>query len=316
MNLRAVAQAAYQASEQLSFSFGAVLSYDFGQLLPLPHLDLDWQPTRRDRHDPEESTMNTLRIHTSTIVLALLTVGTAACGDGGGAGDGLARPADYIRGSRATRLVIELDTVEGKAPRAGVADALTAGLAPLLDKPDGVVVEVDQTDLPAEGEDRVWTFSALQDLADRTFDVPRPEGTIALHTLWLDGRFESGGVLGVAWANRHVAIFSDFLDRSCFRLLPGIQEAVCVAAEEAIWTHEVGHVLGLVNNGIPMVEDHQDEENGAHDDSQDCVMYWAYENASLVDLIRDDVMSGNETDLGFDDACLADLAAVRDGARL
>jgi len=45
VNLRAVAQAAYQASEQLSFSFGAVLSYDFGQLLPLPHLDLCRTPT-------------------------------------------------------------------------------------------------------------------------------------------------------------------------------------------------------------------------------------------------------------------------------
>ena len=248
-----------------------------------------------------------------TLALAALALAVTACGDEDPA-DGLARPADYIRGTVATRLVIELDTVAGEAARAEVAEALGAGLRPLLDKPDGVVVEVDQTDLPAEGADRVWTFEDLQALADATFEASRPRGTIAMHTLWLDGRYERPGVLGVAWGNVHVAIFSDFLDGTCARLLPGLSEVLCAASEEAIWTHEVGHVLGLVNNGLPMVEDHQDPENGAHDADDGCIMYWAYEGESLVTVLRDAIMNGDETDLGFDAACLADIAAVRDAA--
>jgi hypothetical protein len=41
-------------------------------------------------------------------------------------------------------------------------------------------------------------------------------------------------------------------------------------------------------------------------------MYFAYQGEALVDRFAEDLLGGGDTDLGFDDACLADIAAVRE----
>jgi hypothetical protein len=96
-------------------------------------------------------------------------------------------------------------------------------------------------------------------------------------------------------------------------LLGGLREQACEAAEVGILTHEIGHVIGLVDNGLPMVDDHRDPvtEHGAHDKSQDCIMYWAYEGQGLIDLIGTRLLAGDDSTLPFCQHCLDDLNAVK-----
>lgn len=218
-------------------------------------------------------------------------------------------PAAYVRGTHPS-LVIELDVVEGVSPRDGVEALLTGALQPLLDKPGGITIQRDET-IPASRALEEWTFDDVQALALETFDQVGPEESAVFHTLWLTGSFvsESGGtVLGIAWANRYLAIFADTIDGACSSALPLTREQICREAESTVWTHEVGHVIGLVNNPIPMVEAHEDPEHPGHTSNPDGVMYWAYERPTFID-----GLIGGEAMVDFGPESLADVAAFREG---
>jgi hypothetical protein len=265
------------------------------------------------------------------LVVALLPLGLAACGGGEDDGgddaplgeDEDGEPGDddgprweaLIRGDRFPRLVLEVDAVPGRALKDGVADDLVAGFEPLLDKPSGIAVELDG-ELDAVGDEHAWTLAELDALADATFDRAVDAETIKVHVLLVDGGYASGSggtVLGVAWEHRTLALFVDTIEASCGTLLPPVvRDQGCAAAQLAIASHELGHLLGLVDNGLEMVTPHKDAEHGDHDASDACVMYWAYEGDALFDRLGDDLLGGGDGSLGFDDACLADLAAVRD----
>ncbi|MAQ17938.1 MAG: hypothetical protein CMN30_24460 [Sandaracinus sp.] len=78
-----------------------------------------------------------------------------------------------------------------------------------------------------------------------------------------------------------------------------------------MWTHEAGHVIGLVNTGIPMVEDHEDPDHPGHTTDEDGVMYWAYETASVSDLLLARMGTGSDRLFHWGPASLADVAAFR-----
>ncbi|GAB5543235.1 MAG: hypothetical protein RLO52_11065 [Sandaracinaceae bacterium] len=253
-----------------------------------------------------------------------LAIAWLACGcDGGDGGsprpDGSAPPAmatprieRYLRADPDPRLVIELDYVEGTLPREAAQSDLVARLSTLLDKPEGVEIVLDDV-IPSRGADYAWTFEALQALATETFDDDQPAGTVSMHVMWLDGHDDDdsadGAVLGLAWANTHVAMYHSTIESSC-RGGPVLGAEVCAQAQYLVWLHEVGHTIGLVDNGLPMASDHRDPDMGRHDVSEECIMYWAFEGRAGVDLIRDRILGGSLPD--FDDECLADVAAVRD----
>ncbi len=62
----------------------------------------------------------------------------------------------------------------------------------------------------------------------------------------------------------------------------GLAQPSRAAAETAVINHEFGHLLGLVNNGTPMIGDHQDEPHGKHCDNSKCLMYYAAETSDLL----------------------------------
>ncbi len=74
--------------------------------------------------------------------------------------------------------------------------------------------------------------------------------------------------------------------------------------QATVMTHEFGHILGLVNNGTPMLTDHQDEANGKHCDVQDCLMNWAAETNNIVGALFN---TGQPAEL--DSQCINDLQA-------
>jgi hypothetical protein len=68
--------------------------------------------------------------------------------------------------------------------------------------------------------------------------------------------------------------------------------------------HELGHALGLVGEGVPMLRDHMDHAHPGHSASPDSVMYYR------VPMNTQQVVSGDLSD-HFDSDDLADLAAAR-----
>ncbi len=223
-----------------------------------------------------------------------------------------ARVLDYLRPAPHSRLELELDTVAGKTPRPTSVSFIEGALAKVVSKPGGVAVVQDSQQLTGKGAQGVWTFAELQTLATQTFDLPSRDGTIRMHVLFLDGQYESPSVLGVAWASRHLALFTDVIERYC-RQDPTnlLGDQVCIAAEQGVWLHEAGHLLGLVNNGLGMAQPHDDATHPAHDANEQCVMYWAFAAPDGITLLSKRLQGSSSAKLEFDAACLADLAQGR-----
>ncbi|HLF16876.1 MAG TPA: hypothetical protein VI796_05540 [Candidatus Thermoplasmatota archaeon] len=188
-------------------------------------------------------------------------------------------PRDYLRDSTYTRWVIEMDYVEGERPSDDVLNLLQQRMAALAHKPDGVAVERGD-ELDATGD--VWTAESLRELSRDHRTVDTGGSTVATHVLFLDGSYTDEDALGVTLGHGLVAIFSERVREVC----PALAVPPCLYTAEdilrAVVVHEFGHVLGLVNNGVPMQTDHEDEGHPGHSDSPDSVMYWAVETADVL----------------------------------
>ncbi len=78
--------------------------------------------------------------------------------------------------------------------------------------------------------------------------------------------------------------------------------------EQATVVHEIGHTIGLVNNGIPMVENHEDPEHEKHTTNQEGVMYWAVESSDTILDALIDAIAGSDLNL-FGEESLGDARA-------
>jgi hypothetical protein len=247
----------------------------------------------------------------------------ASAGDGPGTEGGnpdpvreseRARVLELLRASPFPRLELEVDAVPGKGPRASSVAFIEGALAQIAAKPGGVAVVSDQQDLPAKGASGTWTFTELSALAGRTFGNSGAAGTIRMHVLFVDGQYENPNVLGIAWASTHLVIFRDVIEHYCRQDLTSVlNDRVCEASEQGVWLHETGHLLGLVNNGLPMVQPHEEAnaDRQKHDASDQCIMYWAFEAPSGISLLASRLAGSGSAKLEFDAACQADLAQGR-----
>jgi hypothetical protein len=209
---------------------------------------------------------------------------------------------DFLTEAAFDQVFVEVDHIEGHAPDPAALEGLRAMIEQRCHKSGGIEILVDDV-IPDQGGP-IWTVpdGEAMEIAwrDRYHD---PEtGVAVLYVLYLDGNASRDGdnttTLGYAYHGSSVVLFDESIDtvRGALPLLSG-------NPERTVLRHELGHILGLVNNGVRMTEDHQDRPYGNHDINDECLMYWAVETGGLADLLL-----GDEPDL--DAACLADLEAA------
>ncbi len=237
-----------------------------------------------------------------SLVIATLILGPAlaGCVDFNNVGGCLGpnTPEKLIRDDLCKDLVIEIDHVAGMAPDAEALDYLRSALAEVLRK-DSVRIIIDQTSL--QGRDQ-WSSTQLQNLEADTRDNTNNGRTVFMHMLYVDGQFnEPGreGVVGFARGSHHIVMFKEQIlkatrDDPQRLYFPSTTET---EFERAVLVHEFGHALGLVNNGIDMVNDHEadsctiggeERADDGHSDNEDSVMFCSVHTVSgLTGLFAD-----------------------------
>jgi len=264
-----------------------------------------------------------------TLAAALVLAG---CGGGsddaaGPTAGGAYGPLDHVTAEPYGRLLNELDVVEGHEPAERALTDFQSQLEALvasghLGKPDGIELRRDETLAARVDADTKRSFAELDALAGARRSVDPGDDASYVHLVYVDGAFESDGddglVLGFAWGGDSIVMLKDNIERACGGsetlrrpALRALSERVCEASEASVLLHELGHLLGLVDNGAPMVEPHKDEAHGAHDTDEGCLMYWLVERSGVVDVIADRFGAGDEAATPLCDACLADLAALQ-----
>ncbi len=146
-----------------------------------------------------------------------------------------------------------------------------------------------------------WSIQDVLDL-DKSSGYTQPLGTVAFRIYFVSGASTDGpNILGFHISGEQVmVIFKDTVKRSS-----GTSPFVSRYVEQSTIIHEMGHALGLVNNGLPLITSHQDSAHGTHCDNPKCVMYWSNEGQSSLQNFADQSIK-NQSTVMFDDACLKD----------
>jgi predicted Zn-dependent protease len=134
------------------------------------------------------------------------------------------------------------------------------------------------TALPTQNR-TTWTAEQVFDLwTSQRQRVSTPTAAY-FFLVFLNGYFESEGaaqpqVIGVSITGTPViAIFKQVVESTGFNPDGGVPKFV----EQSTVVHEMGHALGLVNNGVALTSAHHDSANGAHCTNTSCTMYYANE---------------------------------------
>jgi hypothetical protein len=226
-------------------------------------------------------------------------------------------PSDFV-GSKYASIFIEIDAI-GKQAAAGSLDGFISEINELISggfihKTDGIRLEIDQQFEDTRGADRPYSFEEIKGLVSQYRTIDADSTAAGLYLLYVDGTYETDTeelyTLGFAYGGSVIVIFRDNVRRATDRKLAGAPIAAIRATETSLLIHEFGHILGLVNNGTPMVNNHQDKEHGAHDTDEDCVMFWQADGPSIADTIATQFGLGKQDALKFGDSCLADLKAA------
>ncbi|MCG6188526.1 zinc metalloprotease [Maribellus maritimus] len=206
---------------------------------------------------------------------------------------------DFLSESKYVKLVIEITAVQGFEPSAEAVNNLKVFLENLLNKSGGITIVSNSIASP---EKESYSLADIKEIEENC-RTSYPEGkTLTAWFFFADadyaGNEDDSKVLGIAYTSTSMAVFEKTIDE----FSGGFWKPSTKILEETVMKHEFGHILGLVNNGTDMVENHQDTSHGSHCNNEDCLMYYAAEHSSGV--VR--FLRGGEVP-SLDASCLVDL---------
>ncbi len=210
---------------------------------------------------------------------------------------------DLLSAETYSKIVLEFIYVEGYEPAAQSVENLKSFIEARMHKPGGIVIEERWIDSPGLSEYSVNDVFELEK-EERMRYSDKEEGEITVFAFFADQASDKNEgnkvTLGAAYLNTSFVIYE-----STIREVSGrAGTSGRISMESTVLQHEFGHLLGLVDLGTPMQEDHLDEENGHHCDNEDCLMYYQAESGGGISGL---INGGSIPQLH--EQCLADLRA-------
>ena len=148
-----------------------------------------------------------------------------------------------------------------------------------------------------------WSVEEVEKMAG-DYPVSEASGVTNFQIFFVNGNAaDNSSIIGFHISNTKImVIFKDVIKSSASgSSLPMVPKYV----EQATVIHEMGHALGLVNNGVKMQSSHQDSAHGAHCTKEDCVMYYSNEGTGSMKKYIEKVIADQKL-IMFDKQCLDD----------
>ena len=201
-------------------------------------------------------------------------------------------------------LIVELVFVDDYKPTEDAIESFENFMESRLNKETIEVIEGAVVDEGSNYVQDEYSTSDIRNLEDEyRSEFPR-EDTMAAFMVFLNGNSErdddNARILGLAYNNTSMAVFQETVEDVSG---DGVTAPSRNRVEKTVINHEMGHILGLVDNGTPMQEDHKDEDRGAHCDNEDCLMYYTMKRDDLIGIL----LGGSDPEL--DENCINDLQA-------
>ena len=191
-----------------------------------------------------------------------------------------------------TILNLEIQYAPGMQPQDQSVTNLVNFLKTYLNKPGGINVTMKQVGsigtAPVSSQD-------IANFEDKNRSIYTVNNSISIWIYFADVDYTTPDVAGISYWNTSIAIF----EKSIQAKTGGITQASRVKVESGTLMHEMGHLLGLVNTGTPMVKAHEDAAHGQHCSNTGCLMYYAIQTSGL--------MNTNNTVPALDADCVNDL---------
>ena len=195
---------------------------------------------------------------------------------------------DLLSASHYSSLRIEIQYMPGYAPDQVALNNLTTFLQTRINKPGGI--SVTQNEIGAITP----PVSSLSDIVsiERTYrHYYTRNNVLSVYVLITNGYYSENEVLATSYWNTSFCLFGKSIDDNSAQA----NRSILITT---LLEHEFGHLMGLVDQGTPMVTNHKDAANGAHCDNPDCLMYYNVEAGPAGSLSAVPLMDAN---------CIADL---------
>lgn len=208
-------------------------------------------------------------------------------------------PEDFLSDEKYDRLDIQIFYVDGYEPEADARYEFTSFLDERLHKE---TLFLTSHSIASPGNE-VYSINDIKALEEACRSKYPTDSTLSLWIFVADGNYSENDsdnkTLGIAYGPTSIALFG----KTIRAFSGGLNQPSTRVLEATVLKHEVCHLLGLVNNGSPMVTNHQDTGNGRHCSNKNCLMYYAAETS---DFLQNFLFSSAPT---LKDQCIQDLRA-------
>jgi hypothetical protein len=200
---------------------------------------------------------------------------------------------ELLSSAHYSKLHIEIQYMIGYAPDTSSVNKLVTFLNKLINKPNGIVVT--EQEIPANASP-VLSISDVVSLEKRYRTYFTANDMISVHILITNGYSPNDNILATAYWNTSYCIYGKAVSDNS----DGYGEESKFTLISTILEHEFGHLMGLVDQGSPMQNNHRDIANGAHCNNPDCLMYYNVETTDISGIANIPPLDAN---------CLSDLKA-------
>lgn len=220
-----------------------------------------------------------------------------------------ASAGDLLANTNFSNLLIEIAYVEGFRP---TSTAMTSFEQFIRERTFKENITIQYKSLPSPGE-ATLTLQEVADLETANRTAYNEDTTLAIYIYFADAPSDDDEpeqdlvTLGSVYRNTSMVIY----ERTVRDIANRSSNITVADVEEAVLSHEMGHLSGLVNLGSPMITPHEDPAASNHCDIDGCLMGAEIEfGGGLMGILERRALAGKSQAVpNLDSACLADLQA-------